>query len=746
MGSTLLDSEPLAVLADLQEFGIPGQEVPLPAGANMGLSTPNSTFNAKRFSDVSAALPPLNEDDYLDMDLVRPKSTSSHVAPARPPPPTVPLPSTPVQQPQSRPRRPGSFDTLASLDTLGDNDFVPIKSLPVPRPRRMASSDTISSSSSRDARSDRGGMSPARGPSPVIKPSPRPYSIMSLSTEQDLLAIAEMLSPAVEAGVGEEEPIPEGPPMAELESFSDMFGEDAPVPNPARGSVSSTMSSLYSSYQRESSIGGSIYTDSDGASYFGDDLPDPSLLAAPFLQHGLRSLHLPRGSLPMPPLDDSRSLSSSTSYSSLRTPSLSRTSSVAYLSSPPTSPTSSYSPIDAPGPSSPHMSMQNSNNKLLGIIEESLHSEEGHGHARHTSEATEVVNLDDCLEESRSSQSFAPSAYQDRRQSPRSDSRGEMRSPVHSLYKSDSRSDLRSPMRYESRTEMRGTPPPRSPPPSRRMPELQRLQISPAGPSLSSAPVLDISSSSPFNQQQYAQQTRSAHPSMQRTLPFAPEPRSSSSYADKRSGFMASRPSTFSDEEQSPYAREMQSPFGNLHNSYSSEHFSSANTADFRVPHTPDTPASFQTARSPTFAHPEAKTQKLEKIQIPPPPPVPPSPVLSATSSSSSHKSIKKAVGLSKIFGKGSSDKSSKKSSESGSMHLPNQSVTSLEIGNSKTEEKRLRKEAAKARTERLAQDLAEKQRRRTEAAKAQKSTMVKEKSKKPWEEGGGMYEGISYF
>ena len=47
---------------------------------------------------------------------------------------------------------------------------------------------------------------------------------------------------------------------------------------------------------------------------------------------------------------------------------------------------------------------------------------------------------------------------------------------------------------------------------------------------------------------------------------------------------------------------------------------------------------------------------------------------------------------------------------------------------------------------ERLAQDLAEKQRRRAEAAKAAKSSMVKEKSKKPWEEGGGLYEGISYF
>ena len=670
--------------------------------------------------------------------------------------------------------RPGSFDPLSPLDTLADNDFMPIKSLPVPRPRRMGSSETISSSSSRDARSDRGRMSPTRGPSPppVGRPSPRPFSIMSQSTEQDLLAIAEMLSPAVEAAV-EEEPIPEGPPMAELESFPpDMFAEEALAPNPARDSMGSTMSSLYSSYQRDqressmsmgASARGSIYTDSDGASYFGDDmpLPDPGLLAAPFLQHGLRNLHLPRGSLPMPPLDDSRSLSSSTSYSSLRTPSLSRTSS-AYLSSPPISPTSSHSPIDAPGagPSSPHTSMQapNNNNKLLGIIEESLHSEDSYGHARRTSEATEVVNFEDSYEEPRSSQTYAPSAYQDRRQPPRSDSRGEMRSPAHTLYKSDSRSDLRSPVsRNESRTEMRAPPPPqpsRSPPPGRRMPELQRLKISPAAPSLSSAPVLDISSTSPFNQAQYAPQPRSAHPSTQRTLPFAPEPRSvassssaSASYSDRRTGFMGARPPhAFADEEPSPYAREMQSPFGRLHSAggyAASEQFSPANTAEFRTPHTPDTPASFQTARSPTYAaHPAPE-------RLPPPPPVPPSPVLSATSSSSSsHKSLKKAGGLGKLFGKGGSDKSSKKStSEAGSVNMSSaQSVSSLELGNSKAEEKRLKKEAAKARTERLAQDLAEKQRRRAEAAKAAKSSMVKEKSKKPWEEGGGLYEGISYF
>ena len=283
------------------------------------------------------------------------------------------------------------------------------------------------------------------------------------------------------------------------------------------------------------------------------------------------------------------------------------------------------------------------------------------------------------------------------------------------------------------------------------MPELQRLKISPAAPSLSSAPVLDISSSSPFNQAQYAPQPRSAHPSTQRTLPFAPEPRSaasssSASYSDRRTGFMGARPPhAFSDEEPSPYAREMQSPFGRLHSGgyAASEQFSPANTAEFRTPHTPDTPASFQTARSPTYAaHPAPE-------RLPPPPPVPPSPVLSATSSSSSsHKSLKKAGGLGKLFGKGGSDKSSKKStSEAGSVNMSSaQSVSSLELGNSKAEEKRLKKEAAKARTERLAQDLAEKNRRRAEEAKAKKASRVRENARKPWEESGGLYDGISYF
>ena len=98
---------------------------------------------------------------------------------------------------------------------------------------------------------------------------------------------------------------------------------------------------------------------------------------------------------------------------------------------------------------------------------------------------------------------------------------------------------------------------------------------------------------------------------------------------------------------------------------------------------------------------------------------------------------------IGKLFGrKKSSDKGSDATS---SVHNSNQSVSSLELY-SKNDEKRLKKEAAKARTERLAQDLADKAKRRAEEAKAAKANHVKEKAKRPWEEGGGLYEGISYF
>ena len=143
----------------------------------------------------------------------------------------------------------------------------------------------------------------------------------------------------------------------------------------------------------------------------------------------------------------------------------------------------------------------------------------------------------------------------------------------------------------------------------------------------------------------------------------------------------------------------------------------------------------------------ERKAPQMANGQkIPPPPPIPLSPVQSISSGSSGHRSVTKK-GFGKLFGR-SSDKCSKKSSDGSISHFSNHSVSSFDMGPglTKADEKRLKKEAAKARTERLAQDLAEKAKKRAEAAKAAKEVHVKEKSKRPWEEGGGLYEGISYF
>ncbi len=645
----------------------------------------------------------------------------------------------------------------------------------------MGSIDTISSnSSSRDARQEQALGSPFGGQSlPTLHRSiSRPFSIMSQSTEQDLLAIAEMLSPTVDATI-EEEPIPDAPPMAELESFSDLYFEE-PVPsNPRRDSLGSSMSSLYSSYQRDRRT--SVYTDSDGGSYMGDDMYDSNLLLPP-VAHGHRNLHLPRGSLPMPPLDDSRSLSSATSYSSLRTPSLSRTSSLAYLASPPISPGSSYSPIDAPH-SPPHPGP----NPTLGIIEESLHSEEDHHHYRHEG-TSETLNLHDVLENQGTpagrhfpQPAFPSSAFNSpqvdsyfdhRTASPRSPSqndtrspvnsayktesrsasRTEMRSPVHSMYQSDSRSDhktdLRSPQRGEARADARRSPPPPNPPPSRKLPELHRLQISNGAPSISSAPAPDLTAPSPFRERgpYGSQQSHSAHPTSHRSpRPFAPD-QSRSAYGDRRTGFNQDVQTPYSDDEVS---------FAKLRSPYSTEEF--RYPTERTVTHSPSAPSLFAMTRSPTYIpnklHEDKMQQQKQSPQdrFPPIPPVPLSPVPSMSSGSSAHTNKsgpqKKSSGFGKLFRGNTSDKASKKSAPDGSsVFASNQSVSSFEFGMSKEDAKRAKKEAAKARTERLAQDLAEKARKRAEAAKAAKETLVKEKSKKPWEEGGGLYEGISYF
>ncbi|EJF63432.1 hypothetical protein DICSQDRAFT_168321 [Dichomitus squalens LYAD-421 SS1] len=759
-------SESLFVLADLQEFGIPGQQMPLPSAAALASLADAATWSppassSRRLSDTSMVLPSMDEETYLDFT---PGTTP--VTPVRPPPPSLPLPSPPQQRLElPDPRRAGSLGTLSALPARS-SEHLPLKSLPIPRPRRMESMDSVSSSRSRHgARS-----APSPPPDYGVAPDSRPFSVMSQSTEQDLLAIAEMLSPAVDVSTMEMEPIPEGP-SEELDSFDDMFADEITASRAIRDSFGTVPSdySQRSSHRdsRTSNLSVSVYSDSDGGSYMGDEFPDPALLSPPS-HRGNRGFQLHRGSLIPPPLDDSRSLSSSTSYSSLRTPSLSRTSSLAYLASPPVSPTSPHAPSDTAGPSSP--SVSNPNAKLLGIIEESLHAEEAggeHYHSRNTSEATETFILEDYLNDeetpqrqefpSRSAHAYAN--HDEERQPSRSESRqGAMRSPSGSHHKGEPYSPLWSPAmsRSESRTDSYRTAS-RSPQPARRPPALH-LQISGPAASPASAPPAELAATSPFGAQPFRPQRRStqALPPQPR-LPLAAQLGQASPVVDER-------------RDSAPYAREMQSPFGNLRSPPLSSPYSSGSREPY-TPHTPRfaSPSDYSpdaTSPPPLFAdrpssslangvlhqpaRPEIKKAKSSSNL----PPVPLSPVMSVDSdvSSNDKRSVKSGIG--KLFGKNGSStgsdkslKEAKKSKDPSARYSSTSSSDSnVTLADPKAEAKRLKKEAAKARTERLAQDLADKAKRRAEEAKTAKANYVKQKSQRPWEESGGLYEGISYF
>ncbi|KAI8969632.1 hypothetical protein BD414DRAFT_258322 [Trametes punicea] len=480
-----------------------------------------------------------NDESFVEL--------AHHNVPPPPPPPTMPLPCPPATG-----------------------------------PKRALSVDNFT---------DRGRISPAKPPSTTA----RPFSVLSQSTEQDLLAIAELLSPTVDASTEENEaPLSEPSQAVKLQPVPDVLFDEASATASVRDSMSASMSSVYSSYHRPSSasVRSSMYTDSDGASLMSDDLPDPSLLYTLHQNVFHGGFHLERLSLPVPPLDDNRSLSSATSYSSLRTPSLSRHSSVHFLSSPPMSPVSSYLPTPAEG--SGTASPQPPNSKPLDVIEEARHAEDQELR-RVPSDDAQTITI-----------ATTPSASSFLSSEPFLVRMPESRSPPHtqSLH---------------------------------RLPELEKLRI---------------------------------------------------------------------------------------------------------TTHTPESPTS-----------PASRYGQ----HIPPPPPMPVSPVLSARSSASGASSHKGSgpgrSGVGKLFGRGDKhkekDRESKKSGSSGaSVMKSNQSVTSfdLETGLSKAEEKRLKKEAARARTERLAQDLADKAKKRAEAVKAAKSARVKEKSSRPWEEEGGMFQGISYF
>ncbi|KAH9854702.1 hypothetical protein C2E23DRAFT_867287 [Lenzites betulinus] len=492
---------------------------------------------------------------------------------------------------------------------------------------------------------------------------------MSQSTEQDLLAIAEMLSPNVDASRVESEAyVPEMMPVAELEPVPDMYFDEVAATTSVRDSVSSSMSSIYSSYQQRPSSGSvrsSTYTDSDGASYMGgDDLPDPAFLS-PLQQHAYHGgFHLARGSLPMPPLDDSRSLSSATSYSSLRTPSLSRHSSVGYFGSPPLSPSSSYlpTPIDEPQPQFPTPPL---GGKMLGVIEESLYAED-YELRRVPSEDAQTISM-----ATPSEQSYTPAASPEPQQSLL------MRKP-EPRYPAQTMSSQQQQQQQQ-----------------RRQPELERLRIGSQTPELgrpmhmTTIPIRQAHQNHQY-QNQYNQQQQQYQQQQQE---YSQQPQQQQ----------------YQQPQQQQYQQQPQ----------------------------------------------QQQRQMPPPMAVPPPPAAPLSPVLSSKSSMSSgasHKGSSK-VGFGKFFGRGSSDSKDKdkadarkSSASAGSVHRSDASVASFEMGNPKAEEKRLKKEAARARTERLAQDLADKARKRAEEAKAAKADRTKAKAKPTWEEGGDMYGGISYF
>ncbi|OBZ71369.1 Protein ral2 [Grifola frondosa] len=204
--------------------------------------------------------------------------------------------------------------------------------------------------------------------------STRRFSVISLSTDQDICAIAELLSPVVDVGpsFNEEERTVAALPE-ELEPIPDLAHEE---PH-ARDSYDPLS---------PSSVRSSLYSVSDGASQ-SDEFGESVLLS---LGHGsFPTFHLPRSTQRIPSWDssDSRSLSSTASYSSLSTPSLSRASSFQLPGSPPISPTSSYlsTPIDS-FPSFPPPPKQ------LDVIEESLGLED-HELRRIPSDDAQTVNI-----------------------------------------------------------------------------------------------------------------------------------------------------------------------------------------------------------------------------------------------------------------------------------------------------------------------------------------------------------------
>ncbi|OCH85580.1 hypothetical protein OBBRIDRAFT_298061 [Obba rivulosa] len=197
----------------------------------------------------------------------------------------------------------------------------------------------------------------------------RAVSIVSMNTDSELCAIAELMSSSAENGEEPGEPELADPfekfPLPTPEEVAALFDDSAAsVEEDPRANRHSTSSSRPSS-AKHTSLSGSVYADSEGghssAGYGESALLSPLSAAFP-------AYHLPRSAMLRNRDSDTPSLSSSISV--LSTPSLSRPSSIQQLpyASPPVSPIIT-TPVDVI-PTSPY------GRNHLGVIQEVRTSED----------------------------------------------------------------------------------------------------------------------------------------------------------------------------------------------------------------------------------------------------------------------------------------------------------------------------------------------------------------------------------
>ncbi|KAI1789633.1 hypothetical protein LXA43DRAFT_560175 [Ganoderma leucocontextum] len=750
-------SEPLFVLADLQEFGAPGQGgavAPLASRATRAdaTATPSPTSSSfKRLSDMSIASV-LSFRDDTKLDYTRATTPVILVRPG----------SSAQQQEMPALNRMSSFGALLSPDPPLASEALSLQNLPIPRRKPVASPDTGSSSTT----SRRNGR---------IFPPPssfgaRPFSVMSASTEQDWLAFtAELRSPR--------KPIPEAPPMKGLGSFSNMFsGEIIP-----RGMIRDSLGSAPASVPNR-------WSERQAASTF-HNLP----LLSPPPQHAHSSE--PHRLSFVPSLDSP--LSSSTSSSSLQTPSLPRGSSSsfsAHIASQPVTPASSSAPNDAADPSS--------NAKLDGIIEESLFVEEAavdYRHSRRSTDETETIRLEELMDE----EVPPPDPPHSSPDPPRLEL-SFLRDEDFLPSRSDSLLWSPSTFRTEPRTHSRSEPS-RNPKPTRRPPPLQ-LMASNLATSSAYAPPAEAaatSSSSAGMQPTIGSQRRPAQALPPQSHSSLPVTGSIAVQPAQRSSVIMIEDVLENAQQHFVVERGTQPPFGKLRSRRSSDSLPAPQEGSPYTPCTPefapppseyspvsvelprlsvDTPSPYepeQPSLSPSpspspyaehqHQHANAAWAGMRKWNSQTPLPIPsssrlspsasaapPSPVVSVHSDHSVKGSIRS--GITKLFGiggrslsgsrSGAAPKRSLDSTSTSDGILPPSSTSTVSLASlvkCKKKERRLKEAAARARTEQLAEELADTARRRAEEAKTQKAAYVQEKTRRPWEETGSMHMGLSY-